>query len=139
VIAMQNAYRASGSRPRMRRAILIRAGVAQKFGSLVIFFSSMLLGIGGYQLVQTIAHPLEAQPTEVIGAAVVIALACIMLFYVVEARSSWYASQRAHRRHKTHIVERSLSVAEVLAHDSAAMPSKVPFAPGHGHRGRAGY
>jgi hypothetical protein len=123
----------------MRRAILIRAGMAQRFGSLVIFFSSMLLGLGGYELVQVIAHPLEAQPTEVIGAAVVIALACIMLFYVIEARSTWYACQRAHRRHKIHIDERSLSVAELLTRDSAAMPSKVPFAPGNGPRGRAGY
>jgi hypothetical protein len=46
------------------------------------------LCLGAYRLVEVIRHPFDAQPTEIIGAAVMIALAITMLFVLFEPRTS---------------------------------------------------
>ena len=71
-------YRSVGMPVRSRKSLLIRGGAARTFGSIVAFLAALLLTVGAYVLIEVIAHPLAGGPAEIIGAAVLIALAAIM-------------------------------------------------------------
>jgi hypothetical protein len=78
--------------------LLVRAGAAHTLGSIVIFFSIALLCLGSYLLVEGIRYPLDAQPAEIIGAAVMIALAATMLFHLFEPRTGVHLVHHRHSR-----------------------------------------
>ena len=97
--------------------LLVQAGAARTLGSVVIFLSIALLCLGAYVLVQVIRHPLDAQPSEIIGAAVMIALAATMLFYLLEPRGYPHL---VHRRHAAQLF------SGVIAAHTAPLTSQPP-------------
>jgi len=78
-------YRGAETTGRSRKPLSLRGGAAHTFRNILAFLSVVLLAIGAYELTEVIAHPLEGQSTEIIGAAVLIALAAIMVFYVIRS------------------------------------------------------
>ena len=85
---MRRTHRAQRTPDPSLTPLLVRAGAARTLGSIVTFISVALLCFGAYILVEAIHHPLEAEATEIIAAAVMIALAATMLFYLFEPGSS---------------------------------------------------
>jgi len=85
---MAATYRRVSIPGRARKSLLIRGGAARTFGSLVAFLATLMLAVGAYLLAEMIAHPLEGETSETIGAAVLIALAAVMIFYLVEPRAT---------------------------------------------------
>jgi hypothetical protein len=73
---------------RSRRPLAVGFAFARTFGSIVAFLAVLLLVAGVYALVEVIAHPLEGQSSEIIGGAVLITLAAVMMFYLIEPRVS---------------------------------------------------
>ena len=82
---MHLTYRGAETTGRSRKPLSLRGGAAHTFRNILAFLSVVLLAIGAYELTEVIAHPLEGQSTEIIGAAVLIALAAIMVFYVIRS------------------------------------------------------
>ena len=81
------AHAHSFSRPESpRRSLVVRGGLARTFGSLACFLSLTLLGMGGYILTDAFADPIAAQAGAVVGAAFIIALASIILFFLFKPR-----------------------------------------------------
>jgi len=110
--------------------LLVQAGAAHTLGSIVIFFSLALLCLGAYLLVEGIRHPLDAQPAEIIGAAVMIALAATMLFYLFEPRT---AVHFAHHRHPTALhTDAQVIPTPALGPLTQHKLTEFPFAPTRG-------
>ena len=135
---MPHTHVEKSSSPR-KQLVLMRAGVTQRFGGVLFFLVILFLALGGYQLAQAVTHPLDAQATEIISAAVLIALAFVILFQVIEAHSMWYANWRTHRRHRAYIVRNSFTVAELLVRQRLALQAKLPFVPVNRNRHPADY
>jgi len=72
----------SGVRP--SKSLAIRAGLVRTFGSLAGFVVVTFLCWGLYILADAFAHPIEAGAAAVISAAFIIALAAILLFFLVK-------------------------------------------------------
>jgi hypothetical protein len=87
-------YRGARLTGRSRKTLLLRGGAARTFASIVGFLAIVLLLVGAYGVLYVITHPLEGESTEMIGAAVLIALAVTMLFYLIAPR----ANARSRRR-----------------------------------------
>jgi hypothetical protein len=92
---MRRTHRAQRTPNPSLTPLLVQAGAADTLGSIATLLSVMLFCLGAYVLVEVIRHPLEAQPADVIGSAVMIALAATLLFYLLEPRSG----ARIVRRH----------------------------------------
>jgi hypothetical protein len=78
-----------GSRARLSRSLVARGGLARTFGGLACFLALTLLCAGIYILAEALANPIEAQAVAVIASAFTIALAAILLFYVVKPRKGY--------------------------------------------------
>jgi hypothetical protein len=78
-------------------------------------------------LVEMFDHPLQAQPTETIGAAVMITLASIMLFHLLLPRS---VAGSGRHRHKAALNHRRNGPHHAPAIDVTAnsQPTALPFA-----------
>ena len=74
-------HRASGVRA--SKSLAIRAGLARTFGSLVGFVVTFLCW-GFYILADAFAHPILAGAAAVISAAFIIALAAILLSFLIK-------------------------------------------------------
>jgi hypothetical protein len=122
-------YRSVGMPVRSRKSLLIRGGAARTFGSIVAFLAALLLTVGAYVLIEVIAHPLAGGPAEIIGAAVLIALAAIMIFYLIEPRAS---AKRRRRKAKLDIS----AVTTVLLPLTPAQ-RQLPFEAARATRGSA--
>lgn len=85
---MRRTHRAQRTPDSSLTPLLVRAGAARTLGSIVTLISLALLCFGAYILVEALHHPLEAQTTEIIAAAVMIALAATMLFCLFEPGTS---------------------------------------------------
>ena len=121
--AMQQSYLGARTAGRSRKSLVVRGCAARTFGSIVAFLAATLLTVGGYVLIEVIAHPLEGQSTEIIVAAVMIALAAIMMFYLIEPR----ANGRSRRRRREAKAEASRAAA---AHFPALpVQRQLPFEP----------
>lgn len=72
------------SRVRASKSLAIRAGLARTFGSLAAFIVATFLCSGFYILADAFAHPIEAGAAAVISAAFIIALAAILLFFLIK-------------------------------------------------------
>ena len=68
------------------KPLVIRGGPARTFGSLVSFLAVLLLCLGSYLLRDAFAHPLNAGVLEVLAAAFSIAIAVILLYYLLKPR-----------------------------------------------------
>jgi hypothetical protein len=68
------------------KPLVVRAGLGRTFGSLIGFLAALFLACGIYILDDAFAHPLDAQGAGVIFAACVIALAALLLFYLLKPR-----------------------------------------------------
>jgi hypothetical protein len=94
---------------RQPKALVVRGGLAKTFGSLASFLAFSFLGMGIYILADAFENPVAAQAVALIGAAFVIALASIILYYLLKPRKNPNALRR---RHKTR--ERSQLVISAL-------------------------
>jgi len=72
----------SGVRP--SKSLAIRAGLVRTFGSLAGFVVVTFLCWGLYILADAFAHPIEAGAAAVISAAFIIALAAMLLFFLIK-------------------------------------------------------
>jgi len=84
--------RAHSSKP-----LVIRGGLARTFGSLAGFLAITFLCWGIYLLADALVHPLLAGAAALIVAAFIIAIAVILLFYLVKPRNRVRAHGRQHR------------------------------------------
>jgi hypothetical protein len=76
---------------------MIGARAAGTYGGILAVLAALLLVVGAYVLLEVLAHPLQGESGEIIGAAVLIALATIMTFYLLEPRISAKFRRRRHR------------------------------------------
>ncbi len=68
------------------KPLVIRGGLARTFGSLASFLAALFLIFGFYILGDAFEHPLDAQAVGVLAAALSIALAAILLFFLCKPR-----------------------------------------------------
>jgi hypothetical protein len=68
------------------KPLVIRGGLARTFGSLVSFLAVLFLCLGSYLLGDAFVHPLDAQATAVLAAALSITLASILLYFLLKPR-----------------------------------------------------
>jgi hypothetical protein len=72
------------SRLRRTKPLVVRGGLARTFGGLATFLAVIFLVWGIYILDDAFANPIAAQAAAVIAAAFSIALATILLFYLLK-------------------------------------------------------
>jgi len=82
--------RALPHRPEMKasRSLASRAGPARTFGGLVAFAALLFLCCGTYLIGDALAHPVTAHDAGVLTGACTIALASILLFYLLKPSPS---------------------------------------------------
>jgi TRAP-type C4-dicarboxylate transport system permease small subunit len=107
--------------------LLVQAGVASSLASIMAFVSVGLFLLGTWVLVEMFGHPLQAQPTETIGAAVMIALASIMLFHLLPPRSSSGSKRHRHKAALNH-QRNAARQAPVIDLQAKTQPEVLPFA-----------
>lgn len=71
---------------RAPRSLAVRGGLARTFGGLAAFTVLTFLGAGVYILRDTVANPLNQEGPALIGAAFLITLAAILLFFLIKPR-----------------------------------------------------
>lgn len=76
-IAEQHSAKVHADKP-----LVVRAGLSRTFGSLVGFSAFIFLFFGIYLLTDVFRHPVNAQAAGLIVAALFIALAVLLLFYL---------------------------------------------------------
>ena len=82
--------------------LVVRGGLARTFGSLAGFLVLLFLCVGLYLLRQALEKPLETGDAAVITAGVVIALAAILLFFLVRQLTPSRTDRRqSHREPST--------------------------------------
>lgn len=83
---------------RRPKSLAVRGGLARTFGGLVSFLAVTFLCSGIYILEDAFANPLAAQAAALIAAAFIIALATILLFYLIKParRTGMTALKRSH-------------------------------------------
>ena len=89
------------SRVRPSKSLAVRAGLACTFGGLAGFVAVTFLCWGLYILDDALANPLKAGGAAVISAAFIIALAAMLLFFLI----------KPHRRFRTASHGRSIDSA----------------------------
>ena len=72
--------------PHNVKPLVIRGGLARTFGGLASFLAVLFLLLGLYLLGDGFQHPLDAQASGVLAAAFSIALAAILLYFVIKPR-----------------------------------------------------
>jgi len=78
------------------KPLVLRGGVARTFRSLVSFLALLFLLTGTYLLGDAFEHPLAAQAVAVLAAALSLALAAILFYYLLNPRkrkllpNSWF-------------------------------------------------
>lgn len=78
------AHRPPKTRP--PKPLVVRAGLSRTFGGLAAFAALSLLALGIYLLADAFAHPLDAEAAGLLVAAFAIALAILLLFFVLKPR-----------------------------------------------------
>lgn len=80
---------------RSAKPLVVRAGLSRTFGSLAAFAALALLSMGTYLLGDAFAHPVDAQAAGLIVAAFAIALAILLLAFLLKPR--WTRGMFRHR------------------------------------------
>lgn len=93
----------SGVRP--VRPLVVRGGLVRTFGGLVGFLAITFLCWGTYLLVDAFANPIEAQAAALICGAFIIALATILLYYLVKPTKTSGAAASSRARHVISLAE----------------------------------
>ena len=96
------------SASRSPKPLIVRAELARTFGSLGSFTAIIFLGAGIYLLREAFADPLTAQSVGVISGAVVIALATMLIYFLVSPRAQ-SRSRKARGRADARPLVRTLS------------------------------
>src|SRR5579863_772792 len=104
---------------RPRRSLAARGGLARTFGSLAGFLALMLLGGGSYILMDAFANPIAAQAAAVEAAAVIIALASILLFFLFKPRGKLHVT-RVKYRHRSKPMAKSYTGETATAQKNAS-------------------
>ena len=68
------------------RPLKLRGGLARTFGSLASFLALLFLLLGLYLLADAFENPIAAQAAAVLTAALSIALAAILFYYLLKPR-----------------------------------------------------
>jgi hypothetical protein len=68
------------------KSLATRGAAIRTFGSFAMFLSLTLLSLGTYIIADEFANPLAAQPMGLFMAAFVLALAVVLLYYLVQPR-----------------------------------------------------
>jgi hypothetical protein len=71
---------------RSSKSLVVRGGLARTFGGLAGFLVLTFLCSGLYILEDVFANPLEAGAAAVITGAVILALAAVLLFFLIKPR-----------------------------------------------------
>src|SRR6266852_7259869 len=80
-------------------SLAVRGGLARTFGGLATFLVLTFLCAGIYLLEDAVANPLAAQAAALIFAAFIIALAAILLFYLILPKNGAPTSRTQQPRH----------------------------------------
>jgi hypothetical protein len=80
-------------------SLVIRGGLVRTFGGLATFLVMTFFCAGVYMLRDAVANPLAAQAATLIFGAFIIALATILLFYLLRPEIRTPASRRQRSRH----------------------------------------
>ena len=99
---LHRSHRIGRTPARSLTPLLVQAGVASSLASIMAFLSAGLFLLGTWVLVEMFDHPLQAQPTEMIGAAVMITLASIMLFHLLLPRAATGSGRHRHNAAPNH-------------------------------------
>jgi hypothetical protein len=91
---LHRAHRMGRTPERSLTPLLVQAGMARTLGSVMAFLSIALLILGAYVLTEVLKHPLQAESTEIIGAAVMITLAATILFNLLQPRPNPHSPRR---------------------------------------------
>jgi hypothetical protein len=83
---------------RNRSSLLVRASVPRTFLGLGTFVEVGLLFCGSYLLIDAIASPLESNQAAVLAAALMLALAIFLLFYLLQPMRYTTLAQRGRIR-----------------------------------------
>ncbi|HET8923468.1 MAG TPA: hypothetical protein VFN26_10790 [Candidatus Acidoferrum sp.] len=104
-------------------SLVVRGGIVRTFGGLACFLALTFLCAGIYILGDAMANPIEAQAAAVIAGAFTIALATILLFYLIKPREDSKTAAIRHGR-DIHIVssakQSTFSNAPLIAGDGDA-------------------
>lgn len=79
------------------KPLVIRGGLARTFGSLVSFLAVIFLLLGLYLLSDAFAHPLAAQASGVLTAALSITLSTILFFFLLRPKPRHVQHERTVR------------------------------------------
>jgi TRAP-type C4-dicarboxylate transport system permease small subunit len=107
--------------------LLVQAGAGSSLASIMAFVSAGLLLLGSWVLVEIFDHPLQAQPTEMIGAAVMITLASIMLVHLLSPRGTPGSGRHRHKtaaKHRPHAAR----LAPIIDVPAKTQEEAIPFA-----------
>jgi hypothetical protein len=91
---MRGAIIQLASSARAPKSLVLRGGLARTFGGLAGFVVVTFLGAGVYILQDALANPLNEGGPAVIGAAFMITLAAILLFFLIKPRKKPRTARR---------------------------------------------
>lgn len=130
---MRRTHRAQRTPDRSLTPLLVRAGAIRTLGSAIACVALLLLCVGAYLLVKVIRYPLDAQSIEILGGAVMIALAANMLFVLFEPRA---VVRHVHHRSATQPLNgaRAIPTPPLSSSSRANSQSELPFANGLGEK-----
>jgi hypothetical protein len=98
------------------KSLLVRGGLARTFGGLATFLVVTFFCSGIYILEDAFAHPLAAQAAALIFGAFIIALATILLFYLIKPAKQPRMARQKHPGHAAALSEKEfLEEVSVLA------------------------
>jgi len=91
---MMRAERSAALLEHDRTPLVVRGSLPRTFMTLGIFVELSLLFCGLYMLWEALVRPLEANGTAVVGGGVMLALASVLLFYMVRPRRNEILARR---------------------------------------------
>jgi len=83
---------------RYRTPLVVRAGLPRTFWSLGAFVELGLFSCGFYLLAEASLEPLEADEVSILGAGLILALASVLLFYMIRPHRKEALTRRDERR-----------------------------------------
>lgn len=104
-----DAERLDGISPRHETPLVVRASLPRTFLSMGLFVEVGLLCCGTYLLIQMVRRPLETDNTAIIGAGVLLALATVLLFYLVRPKTREALASREQRYQEEFRMESTLT------------------------------
>ncbi len=107
------AWRSSAA-ARSPKSLAARGGLVRTFGGLATFLVLTFLCAGIYLLEDAVANPLAAQAAALIFAAFIIALAAILLFYLIRPENGAPTSRTQQPRHGELLPNKNL-LGEIVA------------------------